>query len=119
MRFSMRKVIGSVLLVLILSCAGITQVAATDSNQATTEDVLQMFKEMHFEQQMANVQTTMVQQMQGMFQNLLKGEQFDKLPADKKAKLQEFMKQCMKDAVNLYPVHEIVNDFAPMYAKYL
>jgi hypothetical protein len=115
----MRKFCPVLVVSLLLASACFAQQAAADSDQATTEDVLQMFKEMHFEQQMAVMQTTMTQQMKQLFQNMLQGERFEKLPADKKAKLLEVMNQSMAEATNVYPIPEIIVDFAPMYAKYL
>jgi hypothetical protein len=120
----MRKTAGVLVLLFVFAGASYAQQPAADpavsaGDQATTEDVLQMFKEMHFEQQMANMQTAMTQQMKQVFQNMLKGERFEKLPADKKAKLMEMMNQSMTEATNVYPIKEIIADFAPMYAKYL
>ena len=115
----MRKIVFCFIISAILCCTVLAQQPAASSDQATTADVLQMFKEMHFEQQMSAVQASVNQQMQGMFHNILKGEQSERLPEEKRVKLQEMLSQTMKDAVNVYPVSELINDFAPMYAKYL
>ncbi|HVZ17110.1 MAG TPA: DUF2059 domain-containing protein [Terriglobales bacterium] len=116
----MRK-LGMVVLLTIFLFAGaaFAQQPVSSADQATTEDVLQMFKEMHFEQQMTNVQTAVQQQTKGLFLNMLKGEQFQKLPEEKKEKIREMLDQTIREAQNLYPIKELIADFAPMYAKYL
>ncbi len=110
--------IPSVLTVLLLTSFAFGQTAVS-SQAATKEDVMQMFQEMRFEQKMKGIQQNISSQFQAMAGQMMQGPEFRNLPPDRQQRFQEFMAQEMQKSMNLYPISEIMDDFAPVYAKHL
>jgi hypothetical protein len=99
---------------------GATCLAQAPSDQpATKADILQMWKEMRFEQQMQTVMSSMTKQFETMFDNMMKREEFQKLSEEKREKFKQEMNREMQMATQIYPITEIMDDFAPIYAKYM
>ena len=111
------RVLRVALFLLTMVATGLAQ--ASSEQPATKEDVLQMWKEMRFEQQMQTIMTSMSKQFEGMFDNMVKREDFQKLTPEKREKVKQEMNREMQMATQIYPIREIMDDFAPIYAKYL
>jgi hypothetical protein len=105
-------------IVLYMSSFALGQVA--DSNRpATKQDVLEMFQEMRFEQQMKGIQQSVSQQLQGMANQMMQRSDYKNLTPEKQKQFQDLMEEEMRHSINVYPVSEMIEDFAPVYAKYL
>jgi hypothetical protein len=93
---------------------------AVDLNQpATKQDVMVMFQEMRFEEQMKGIQQSLSQQFQGMANQVMQREDVKNLTPEKLKKFQDLMDEEMRNSMNVYPVSEMIDDFAPVYAKHL
>ena len=89
------------------------------SQPATKEDVMVMFQEMRFEEQMKGIQQSVAQQFQGMANQVMQRTDVKNLTPEKQKKFQDFMEEEMRNSMNVYPVSEMIDDFAPVYAKHL
>lgn len=118
----MKNLVGLVILALavcapaqqLASPAAQTPVPATD--QASREDVFRLFKVMRLTEQMESMQKTMIEQMVPAMEKTLEEEIPDATPEERE-KMQALMKQTGEDAVNMYPVHEMIDDFIPVYQR--
>jgi hypothetical protein len=93
--------------------------AADLSQPATKQDVMVMFREMRFEEQMKGIQESVAQQFQGMANQVMQRTDIKSLTPEKQKKFHDLMEQEMRQSMNVYPVSEMIEDFAPVYAKYL
>jgi uncharacterized protein len=93
--------------------------AADLSQPATKQDVMLMFQEMRFEEQMKGIQQSVAQQFQGMANQVMQRTDVKSLTPVKQKKFHDLMEQEMRQSMNVYPVAEMIEDFAPVYAKYL
>ena len=93
--------------------------AANLSEPATKQDVMVMFREMRFEEQMKGIQESVAQQFQGMANQVMQRADIKSLTPEKQKKFHDLMEQEMRQSMNVYPVSEMIDDFAPVYAKYL
>lgn len=110
----------SVAIVLLLALSAVAFGQSANNNQpATKEDVIQMFQEMRFEKQMKGIQQNISQQFQIMAKEMMDRPEFKSLPPDRQKKYQDFLTAEMQNSMNIYPISEIISDFAPVYAKYL
>jgi hypothetical protein len=107
-----------IFVVLYLSSLALGQ-AADSSQPATKQDVMLMFQEMRFEEQMKGIQQSVAQQFQGMANQVMQRADVKNLTPEKQKRFQDLMEQEMRQSVNVYPVSEMIDDFAPVYAKYL
>lgn len=107
-----------VFVVCFLSSLALGQ-AADLTQPATTEDVVLMFHEMRFEDQMKGIQQSVSQQFQGMANQVMQREDMKNLTPEKQKKFRALMEEEMRNSMNIYPVSEMIDDFAPVYAKYL
>jgi uncharacterized protein len=107
-----------VISVLFLSLLTFGQ-AANSSQPATKQDVMVMFQEMRFEEQMKGIQQSVAQQFQGMANQMMQRSDYKNLTPEKQKQFHEFMEEEMRHSMNIYPVSEMIEDFAPVYAKYL
>jgi len=93
---------------------------AADLNQpATKQDVMVMFQEMRFEQQMKGIQQSVAEQFRGMANQMMQRTELKNLTPEKQQRFHDFMEEQMRNSMNIYPVSEMIDDFAPVYAKYL
>ena len=107
-----------IFIVLYLSSIALSQTA--DLNKpATKQDVLQMFQEMRFEEQMKGIQQSVAQQFQGVANQMMQRSDYKNLTPEKQKKFHDFMEEEMRNSMKIYPVSEMIDDFAPVYAKYL
>ena len=107
-------------LVIIVFLSSLTFGQAADRSQpATKEDVMVMFQEMRFEQQMKGIQQSVAQQFQGMANQMMQRSDYKTLTPEKQKQFHDFMEEEMRHSMNIYPVSEMIEDFAPVYAKYL
>jgi hypothetical protein len=93
--------------------------AADLSQPATKQDVMLMFHEMRFEEQMKGIQQSVAQQFQGMASQVMQRTDIKSLTPERQKKFRDLMEQEMRQSMNVYPVAEMIDDFAPVYAKYL
>jgi hypothetical protein len=93
--------------------------AADLSQPATKQDVMVMFQQMRFEEQMKGIQESVAQQFQGMANQVMQRADIKSLTPEKQKKFHDLMEQEMRQSMNVYPVSEMIDDFAPVYAKYL
>jgi len=116
----MKRICVVIVLALCASTAyGQSGPSAAADQPATIAEVKQLFQDMHFEKQVTAIQETMVQQTQAMFRQMVQGPEFKGLTPEKQEKVQEVMTNYMKDVLASYPASEMMDDFAPAYAKYL
>jgi hypothetical protein len=113
----MRKTVFALFIVLTSSFA-VSQ-AADMGQPATKQDVMLMFQEMRFEEQMKGIQQSVAQQFQGMANQVMQRTDIKSLTPEKQKKFHDLMEQEMRQSMNVYPVSEMIEDFAPVYAKYL
>ena len=108
----------AIAVLLALSAVAFGQSPVTDQ-PASKEDVVQMFHEMRFEEQMKGIQQNIAQQFQTMAKEMMDRPEFKNLPPDRQKKYEDFLTAEMQNSMNIYPITEIISDFAPVYAKYL
>lgn len=96
------------------SSAAQTQVPASDA--ASREDVLRLFKVMRLPEQMESMQQTMIQQMVPAMEKTAEEELPGASPQERE-KMRSMTKQAADEAMNMYPVGEMVDDFVPIYQK--
>jgi uncharacterized protein len=113
----MRKTVFA--LFIVLTSSFVFGQAANLSQPATKQDVMVMFREMRFEEQMKGIQESVAQQFQGMANQVMQRTDIKSLTPEKQKKFHDLMEQEMRQSMNVYPVSEMINDFAPVYAKYL
>lgn len=113
----MRKAL-VIFVVYYLSSLAVGQ-AADLSEPATKQDVMVMFQEMRFEEQMKGIQQSVAQQFQGMADQVMQRTDVKNLTPEKQKKFHNFMEEEMRNSMNVYPVSEMMDDFAPVYAKHL
>src|SRR4051794_28037837 len=85
--------------------------AADLSQSATKEDVMLMFRDMRFEDQMKGIQQSVAQQFQGMANQVMQRADIKSLTPEKQKKFHDFMEQEMRQSMNVYPVSEMIDDF--------
>jgi hypothetical protein len=107
-----------IFLIVCLSSLALGQTADL-SQPATKQDVMLMFQEMRFEEQMKGIQQSVAQQFQGMANQVMQRADIKSLTPEKQKKFHDLMEQEMRQSMNVYPVSEMIADFAPVYAKYL
>jgi len=86
----------------------------TASDQPSRDDLVKMFDVLRVRQQTQNVMDTMLAQMKQQIEGDIR-KRYPNLSADARAKLEA----SISDAVNLYPVNEMLDDLIPVYQKHL
>ena len=85
--------------------------AADLSQPATKQDVMVMFQEMRFEEQMKGIQQSVAQQFQGMANQVMQRTDIKSLTPEKQKKFRDLMEQEMRQSMNVYPVSEMIDGF--------
>lgn len=101
------------LAVLVLFCASaFAQKAAVD--QPTRDELVKMFDVLRVRQQTETMMQSVVLQMKQQLEGEIQ-KRYPNLPPEAVQKLEK----SINDAVNLYPVGEMLDDLIPVYQKYL
>ncbi len=99
--------------ILLLVCT-ITPAQQPVTDQPSRDDLLKMFEVLRVRQQTENVMDTVLAQMKQQLEGDIQ-KRYPNLTPEARAKLEA----SIKDAVNLYPVSEMLNDLIPVYQKHL
>ena len=84
------------------------------TDQPSRDDLMKMFEVLRVRQQTANaIQTMLAQMKQQLVGDIQK--RYPNLSAEAQAKLEA----SINDAVNLYPINEMLDDLIPVYQKHL
>lgn len=105
---------GAILLVVLslLSTVSFAQQPAGD--QPSRDELMKMFDVLRVRQQTANVMETVLAQMKQQLEGDIQ-KRYPNLSPEAQAKLEG----SISDAVNLYPVNEMLDDLIPVYQKHL
>ena len=107
------KNISLLIVVFALLCSfSFSQQPATD--QPSREDLMKMFEVLRVREQTKNVMETMLAQMKQQLEGDIQ-KRYPNLTPENAAKLEA----SINDAVNLYPVNEMLEDLIPIYQKHL
>jgi hypothetical protein len=108
----MKRILLAVVAILLFASSALAQQPATD--QPTRDDLMKMFEVLRVRQQtqatLNAVLTQMKQQLEGDIQ-----KRYPNLSPESVQKLES----SIDEAVNLYPVDEMLTDLMPVYQKYL
>lgn len=102
----------SLLIILLGSITAFGQEAST--NQPSRDDLMKMFEVLRVRQQTENVMQTMVAQMKQQIEGDIQ-KRYPNLSPEALTRLEKMV----NDAVNLYPVNEMLDDLTPVYQKHL
>lgn len=84
------------------------------ADQPSREELVKMFDVLRVRQQTENVMNTVVTQMKQQLEQDIQ-KRYPNLTPEARAKLEG----SIRDAVNLYPVNEMLDDLIPVYQKHL
>jgi hypothetical protein len=109
---SMKRILAAVFLFSLFCSLAIAQQPVPD--QPSREELVKMFEVLRVRQQTENVMNTVVTQMKQQLEQDIQ-KRYPNLTQESRAKLEA----SIKDAVNLYPVNEMLDDLIPVYQKHL
>ena len=84
------------------------------ADQPSREELMKMFEVLRVRQQTENVMNTVLAQMKQQLEGDIQ-KRYPNLTPEARAKLEN----SIRDAVNLYPVNEMLDDLIPVYQKHL
>lgn len=116
----MKRLLASFVLLFVFNA--VAQQSAQPKAQTVTadapsrQDILKLFHVMRLNDQMESMQKTMLQQMLPAIEQTIEDEIPNATNADRE-RMRALMKSSMDEAMNMYPVHEMIEDFIPVYQK--
>jgi hypothetical protein len=105
------------LITLVIVATVCSQIAWAQAEQQASHDaVMKFFAAAHLEEQVQQVQSVMVNEMSKSIRGTL--ENNSNLSAADKDQIMQLVEPEMKNASTIYPVHEMLEDMAPVYQKH-
>ena len=91
--------------------------AASAGTPATREDVLRLFSALRLESQMDAMQETIRKNFEQLTMQAIPSQALANLSPARRKELDEYLKRTQERASAMYPVHEMLEDFIPVYQK--